>query len=204
MCSVGRYKDGNTRPKLMTLPEEIFREIFRYLYVETLCCSLRKVCRKIQFFVDRYLKVGRTYNLVSRQGGSESEAIEYIQIVNNGIAIVWEPTSYIPYPSFILLTDKNWDKYDQRLVDKVIYTTLGEKIGFHFSESGKCMIYRYNPGTDRWKKLFEYFRPFRCSCYVESLHHCVAILSLEESPYYFEKHGNFSPKYSIEAIENTT
>ena len=197
MYSVGRYKDGNTLPKLMTLPEEILREIFRYLSLETLCCSFRKVCRKIQFFVDSYLKVGRRYHLVGRQGGSESEAIEYNQMASKGIAIIWKPVSYIPYDSFILLTDNNWDKYDERVVDKVIYTTLGERIVFHFCEKGKCMIYRYYPGTDCWKKVFEYFRVFGCICHIEYLHHCAVILSIEESPYYFEKHGNFSPEYSV-------
>ena len=60
-----------------------------------------------------------------------------LQIVNNGIAIIWEPTSYIPYPSFILLTDKNWDKRDERPVGKVLYTALGERIVYHFNDNGR-------------------------------------------------------------------
>ena len=151
MYSDDRYQDGNTIPKLMTVPEEILHEIISYLSLETLCSSLRKVCKKIKLYVDHYLKVGRTFHLVGRQEGSESEAIEYIQMPNKGIIIIWKPVSYIPYDSFYLQTDKNWDEHEERLLEKVIFTTLGQRIVFHFSEGGKCMIYRHNPETDRWK-----------------------------------------------------
>ena len=171
MYSVDRYQDQNTIPKLMALPEETLREIFSYLSLVTLCSSLRNVCKKFKLFVDRYLKIGRTFHLVGRQEGFENEAIEYIQMAKRGMVIIWKPMSYIPYDSFNLQTDMNGDKSDERPVGKVLYTALGERIVFHFNDNGRCMMYRYTPEdekrTVRRKQLFENFTAFRCNHHVE-------------------------------------
>lgn len=51
-------KEQNNSPQLLTLPEEIIHEVFSHLSFETLHFLLRKVCRKMKCFVDRYANVG--------------------------------------------------------------------------------------------------------------------------------------------------
>ena len=42
---------------IIQLPEQIFREIFRYLDNKTIIFSLRNVCIKIREYVDRYIDI---------------------------------------------------------------------------------------------------------------------------------------------------
>ena len=80
MESGERYPDGNNIPSIISLPEEIIRVIFDNLSFETLYFALRKVCKKIQKYVDRYVKVGGTSFLLGRQEGLENKVIEMIQL----------------------------------------------------------------------------------------------------------------------------
>ena len=74
-----KCQDENDISPIMTLPEETMRKIFNFLSFETLFFSLRRVCKNIQAYVDRYLKIRGTSFLIGYQEGSEKEVIEIMQ-----------------------------------------------------------------------------------------------------------------------------
>ena len=97
MDNGGRCLDGSDISLIMTLPEETMREIFNYLSFETLYFSLRRVCKNIQIYVDRYLQVrGRSF-LAGCQEGSEKEVIEIIKKPKEGYITLRVPGSCITW-----------------------------------------------------------------------------------------------------------
>ena len=79
-----KCQDRNNISPIMTHPEELMREIFNYLSFETLFFSLRRVCKNIQTYVDRYLKVRGTSFLVGYQEDSKKQVIEIIKKLKEG------------------------------------------------------------------------------------------------------------------------
>ena len=96
MASSDRCQVGDSIRPIMTVPEEIMRKIFSYLPFETLYFSLRKVCAKMQSYVDRYIKVAGPPFLVRRQEGSENQEIEITPIPKKGFIFLRKS-----WPSFI-------------------------------------------------------------------------------------------------------
>ena len=95
--------DGSDISLIMKLPEETAREIFNYLSFETLYFSLRRVCKNIQIYVDRYLQVrGRSF-LAGCQEGSEKEVIEIIKKPKEGYITLRVPGSCITWDRYFLV-----------------------------------------------------------------------------------------------------
>ena len=67
-----KRKQKILQPVIMNLPEQILRQIFRYLDLISLYVSLRKVCHRMKTYVDRYIGTGGLY-LFIRQSGSSVE-----------------------------------------------------------------------------------------------------------------------------------
>ena len=85
MESGDKCPDGSNIFSIIRLPEEILREIFDYLSFETLYFALRKVCKKIQTYVDRYVDFAGTSFLFVCKEGSEDKVIEIIELPKKGI-----------------------------------------------------------------------------------------------------------------------
>ena len=141
-----RYQDVNSITPIETLPEEIFREIFNYLSFETLYFALRKVCKKIQTYVDIYIKVEGTSVLFGRQEGLENKVVEMIELPKNGPIILRGPVLSFPFVSdlhdksirsFVTkFTPLQLEKICDRRIQKVVYHPLG--IGVQIV----CYIYK--------------------------------------------------------------
>ena len=56
MATPGQFPKLEIKIDILKLHEEIFREIFRHLEVDTLYFTLREVCTAIKKYVDNYVK----------------------------------------------------------------------------------------------------------------------------------------------------
>ena len=223
--------DDSIRP-IVTVPEEIMRKIFSYLPFETLYFSLRKVCTKMQSYVDRYIKVGGPTFLVRRQEGSENQEIEITPIPKKGFVFLRKPLpSFISNCSSILQNSTILDNYNQirrisirqndiildlhgdRTVDKVAYWAKGEMVVCYIYKSLYGLTYRFDLGNEKLEKILENFttlkfseRPYLWNKCNEPSHECNPKLLSEDFPYHFENHtfgfGNY-PFLQVKANDGT-
>ena len=68
---------------IIQLPEQIFREIFKYLDNETIITSLRNVCLKIREYVGRYIDIRGIFMLT----GSRDDSARIIYIFQKGMIV---------------------------------------------------------------------------------------------------------------------
>ena len=221
MESGDRCQVGHSICPIIKVPEEMMRKIFSYLPFETLYFSLRKVCAKMQSYVDRYIKVAGPPFLVRRQEGSENQEIEITPILKKGFVFLRKPlSSFISNRSSILQNSTSLDNYDQirrnailrndiildlhgdRTVDKVTYWVKSEMVVCYIYKSLYGLTYRFDLGNDKLEKILENFtalkfseRPYLWDQCNEPSHECNPKLLSEEVPYHFENHtfgfGNY-------------
>ena len=175
-----RQVDKNIQP-IMKVPEETMCIIFSYLPFETLYFSLRKVCTKIQNYVDRYIKIGGASPLVVRHPGSSSEVIA--ELPKKGFIVVQKPVSSFPCVTSILQdstsrcfsryfkmsenycdrrisilqNDMSLDLHGDRIVDKVVYGVMGENVVCYIYNSLEGLTYRFDLENDKWENFLERF-----------------------------------------------
>ena len=155
-----KCQDGNNISPIMTLPEETMRKIFNYLSFETLFFSLRRVCKNIQTYVDRYLKVRGTSLLIGYQEGTEKEVIEIMKDPEDRLGdyiSLRAPESSIPWVTSTskLNNGVRLDDYRDRRIDTGFYTATHEKGVRYIYKSEKNLIIRYDLENEVWERLLE-------------------------------------------------
>ena len=182
-----KCQDGNNISPIMTLPEETMRKIFNYLSFETLFFSLRRVCKNIQAYVDRYLKVRGTSFLIGYQEGSEKEVIEIIKKPKKGFGITLRaPASSIPWVTSNLYSEVRLDDYRDRQIDTVFHTATHEKGVRYIYKSEKNLIIRYDLENEAWEKLLENCQAMKCLDHYETSHEFIPRLVPDLIPYVFK------------------
>ena len=184
-----RGHDGNSIPPIMMVPEETMIEIFSYLSFETLHFSLRKVCKKIQAMVDRYLKVRGTSFLVGRQECWGKEVIEIIKKPKKGFIILRAPVSSVPCGTSTLQYNESLDEYGDSRINKVLFAAMRETGVCYIYKNEKGLIYRYDLDSDKWENILENSSTLKCLDHDEPSHECIQRLVSDDFPHYFENHS---------------
>ena len=201
MDSGNRGQDRNSISPIMMLPEETMIEIFHCLSFETLHFPLRKVCKKIQALVDRYLNVRGTFFLVGRQECWGRELIEIMKKPKKGFIILRAPVSSVPCSTSTLPYNKTLDGYGDRRINKVLFAAMRETGVCYIYKSEKGLIYRYDLESEKWEKILKTSSTLKCSDHEEPKHECIQRLVSEDFTYYFENYsyGHFNyPSLQVE------
>ena len=214
-----RQVDKNIQP-IMKVPEETMCIIFSYLPFETLYFSLRKVCTKIQNYVDRYIKIGGAFPLVVRHDGSSSEVIA--EKPKKGFIVLQKPVLSFPCVTSILqdafssilqdstMTDKYGDRrisilqndmsldlHGDRIIDKLVYGAISETVVCYIYNSLEGLTYRFDLENDKWESFLErftaikFFEPMHVwNEYDEHSNKCTPKLVWKEFPCHFGNHSS--------------
>ena len=177
MESADRCPDGSDIFSIIRLPEEIIREIFDYLSFETLYFAVRKVCKKIQTYVDRYIDFAGTSFLFLCKEGSEDKVIEMIQLPKKGSIVLRKPVlsfpCLFPRPSinaYRLNDEITLETPGDRRIQKMFYEAMGEIIICYIYKSQKGLFYRYDLESKNWERFLESCTTQECLDYDESSH----------------------------------
>ena len=119
------------------------------------------MCKKIQAYVDRYIKVRGTAFLFGRQEGLENKVIEMIQLPKHGFIVLDKPVLSFPFgsnhynknsrPFVSKFTLLQLEKICERRIEKVVYRVLGENIVCYIYKDQKGLIYRYDLEKGNWE-----------------------------------------------------
>ena len=97
MATVRKLQKLDCSTNMLDLPEQVFREIFRYLDFETVYFTLRKVCPKIKEYVDGFIQLGGMFMLAA--GRDVLTEILYIfKQCNKETTIYSKSACPYPYP----------------------------------------------------------------------------------------------------------
>ena len=138
-----------TKVNILGLHENVFREIFRHLEVETVYFTLRLVCQKMKNYVDEYLQLGGIFMLGA--GRKNSTEILYVFTKRNKETSIYSKlaASY-PYPVSCHTSPAGNVKgqfFGAMMNGKIV-------IGFNFwgKRANKLLyvINKYNPKQNKW------------------------------------------------------
>ena len=181
--------DENEISLIMTLPEETMRNIFNYLSFETLYFSLRRVCKNVQTYVDRYLDVRGTSFLIGCQEGSEKEVIEIIKKPKEGSISLRVPVSCIAGDTSNCQNNKIVRAHRDGQIDMIFYANMYETSICKVYKSKKGLVFRYDLESEKWKKLLEKCGTVKCLDPKETSQDFIQGLLSDISPYHFEIHS---------------
>ena len=147
--------EQNNNAQMLILPEEIIREIFSHLSFETLYFSLRKVCRKMKYFVESYANVGGLFILLSKRNRNcqDNQLIDVIQTSNKAFKINWKNIPCTPDESYYQL--RGTKRYQSCPSEEYFYFTTGDNIFCLNWHPNKLVLYRYNVLNNNWDLFSE-------------------------------------------------
>ena len=209
MDSGDKSLNGNNISQMMKLPEEALREIFDYLSLETLHFTLRTVCKKINIYVDRYLKFRGTSFFVCCPGGLEKEVIEITEMPKKGFILLPTPASTIPWVASNLQNNEILDGHrDQiRLNNMVLYAAKYRTAVCHICKSEKCLTFDYDLESEMWRKVLENCMPLKCLDHKGTSYEFIHMLISKIIPHYYEIHSNhivgYYPFVQVKAKDKT-
>ena len=155
---------------ILELHEVIFRELFRHLQCETVYFTMRRVCRKLKYYVDEYIQL-RGMFMIAAGRGNPTQILYLFQQKNNAMSIFSKIAQPYPYPpvgfyksgSSIVVTDtrvKAIGSFGAIMNGKIVVgiNFLEYKYGFKTRTSGDksagekyvCNINEFNPKDNKW------------------------------------------------------
>ena len=159
-------KDNN---QIMSLPEEIFREMFCYLSIEMLHSSLRKVCRQMQYYVDRYMDVQGIFFLVSSKNCMANNIITIFKGPCKKFKIIWKDVPHLNQLNNLQKTTKRAkqcrscpynDLFFSAIDDTVVCTISHRPLKRH--NWWRVQAFRYDILKDNWNVLCNNCTAYEC------------------------------------------
>ena len=144
----------------MALPEEIFREIFYYLSNSTLYFSLRKVCKQMCHYVDRYIVVRGTFFLVSWEKCRPNQIIDVIKTPSKRFKIDWKTNIWFPNRPDSLEKTKIGCSCECK-DNPLWYSIIDASINCSVTDGRKFIFYRYDILSNKWNIGSENCNVFR-------------------------------------------
>ena len=184
--------DGNNISPMMTLPEDVMREIFDYLSLETLYFTLRMVNKNINIYVCDYLKVRGSSFFVSCPKGLEKEVIEITEIPKKGLVLLPTPASTIPWVASKLQNNEILDGHRDlnRLTNMVLYAAKYRTAFCSIYNSEKCLTFNYDIESEMWEKVLENCTPLKCLDNKGTSYEFVQLIISKIIPHCSEIHSN--------------
>ena len=144
-----KYRMQNNTPQFMALPEEIFREIFYHLSNTTLYFSLRKVCRRMCHYVDRYIAERGMFFLVSWEKCRPNQIIDVIKTPSKRFRIDWQKNIWFPDGSDNL--ERTEYGCSRQCKDNALhYYLVDDSINCSVADGQKFQIYHYDILSNKW------------------------------------------------------
>lgn len=91
MVTSAKIRKCELKINILSLHEEIFREIYEYLDVHTLWFTLREVCTTMKYYVDNYVRLSKTVILKSVPILNKTE-LYYFSTIKNSITSIHSKT----------------------------------------------------------------------------------------------------------------